>query len=105
MKALPVVPTGCTLTPSGLDGQKQRAAALQGAVERVEEAPGAFRISFGAGVDRDTVAELVAIERACCSFLTIDYDERGRVLSVVSEDHDAVATLGTLFTGRGVARD
>jgi hypothetical protein len=96
-----VPPAGCTLTPSGLADQTQRAAALRGAVEQVEEAPGVFHVAFGPGVDRDAVAELIAIERGCCSFLAIDYDERRRVLSVASEDRDAVAALGRLFTGLG----
>lgn len=103
MKLSLVPPAGCTLTPSGLAAQTHRAAALRGAVERVEEAPGGFRVTFGPGVDRDALAELVATERSCCSFLQIDYDERRRVLSVASEDRDAVAALGALFSGLGVA--
>jgi hypothetical protein len=81
-----VSPQGCSLLPSELDAQRGRAAALRGAVEGIDRRAGVLSIRFARSVDRASVDELVAVERECCSFFAIDYDRRGRVLRVETED-------------------
>ncbi len=45
-----------------------------------------LRVSFGPGVDRALVDEVVATEQRCCSFLEIEYDGGARLLRVGAHD-------------------
>jgi hypothetical protein len=50
------------------------------------------------------LAELIATESVCCSFLDLGYDERARVLRVASRDErgrEVVATLTGFFSAEG----
>jgi hypothetical protein len=99
VKPLPLVaPAGCTLSPDGLAEQRGRAEALRSSVLGVESSVEGFRVRFEAGVE-SAVAELVARERECCSFLDLGWDEGARVLSVGSSDREAVAAFETFFRG------
>ena len=84
MKALPLVPTACGLTPTGLDAQRARAEAVRGAVREVRRTGDELVVSFGPTVDEAVVRELVEVERGCCSFLSIGYE--GRELRVGASD-------------------
>jgi hypothetical protein len=99
VKPLPLVPDGCGLTPSGLDVQQARGEALRPSVRSVEHAPGELRVAFGPEVDEDLVAELVATEQSCCSFLEIAYDDG--VLHVASPDRRDVVALFAGFFAEG----
>jgi hypothetical protein len=102
VRTLPLVPDGCTLSPEGLDLQLGRAARLAPAVADVRRSEDEVSVSFGQGVDRALVDELVETERGCCSFLAIDYDGDARVLRVASPDargRDVVARVASAFAG------
>jgi len=43
-------------------------------------------VTFSNDVDRNVLGELVATERSCCTFLSIDYDERARRLSILASE-------------------
>ena len=87
MKSLPlIVPDGCTLSPDGLADQAGRAARLLPSVARVERSTDELRVSFGQGVDRALVDEVVATEQGCCSFLEIEYDGDARLLRIGAND-------------------
>jgi hypothetical protein len=95
----------CTLSVDGLRAQESRAASLRRAVESVAHGPGSLAVTFGAGVDRAVLDELISVERGCCSFLAIDYDEGARVLRIAADDPrhtDVVDAFGAFF-GQGVA--
>ena len=91
MKALHLAPDGCALTPTGLDAQRARAAALARSVKNIEHGPGELRVTFSSGVDERVVAQLVATERDCCSFLDVDYADG--VLRVASDERADVVDL------------
>ena len=83
MKSLPlIVPDGCTLSVDELVDQQGRAARLLPSVATVTRSEDELRVSFGHGVDRALVDELVATERGCCSFLEVDYDDSARLLRI-----------------------
>jgi hypothetical protein len=70
-------------------------------VARVEDT---LYVSFGAGIDAGVLRELIVTERACCSFLTIDYDEVDRRLSVAASDEqgrEVVSRFHAFFSEDG----
>jgi hypothetical protein len=105
MRSLPLVAAdGCTLSPEGLAAQRARAARLAPAVDEVSGSPDELRVAFGREVDHRVLAELIATESVCCSFLDLGYDERTRVLRVASRDErgrEVVATLTGFFSAEG----
>jgi hypothetical protein len=101
MKSLPlIVPDGCTLSVGELADQQGRAARLLPSVAGVMRSEDELRVSFGAGVDRGLVDELVATEQGCCSFLEVDYDDSARLLRVGASDargREVVARMAEFF--------
>jgi hypothetical protein len=97
MKSLPlIVPDGCTLSVAELADQQGRAARLLPSVARVMRSEDELRVSFGAGVDRGLVDELVATEQGCCSFLEVDYDDSARLLRVGANDAQGREIVGRI---------
>jgi hypothetical protein len=87
MRALPTVPPpGCSLTEAELVEQRGRAARLAPTVAEVVRSGDALVVTFSDEVDRRVLGELIATERSCCAFLSIDYDERDRQLSMLASD-------------------
>ena len=101
MKSLPlIVPDGCTLSLDELADQEGRAARLVPAVESVRRSEDELRVSFGDGVDRRLVEELVATEQSCCSFLEVEYDDSARLLRIGAHDaqgRGVVARMAEFF--------
>ena len=99
---LQIQPAGCTLTPAGMRDQRARFERVRPAVRTVEQSPGSVRVAFAPDVDAVALRELMETERECCSFLTIDYDEREHVLRIASDDSrrwDVVAGFAGVFAG------
>jgi len=87
MRSLPLtVPDGCTLSVDELADQRGRVARLLPSVATMTRSEDELRVSFGAGVDRALVDEVVATEQGCCTFLEIEYDGPGRQLRVGAHD-------------------
>ena len=104
MKSLPlIVPDGCTLPVEELVNQQERAARLLPSVATVTRSEDELRVSFGPGVDRALVDEMVATEQGCCSFLEIEYDGSARLLRVGASDEQGQEIVGRLaeFFGEG----
>ncbi len=95
----------CTLSVDALRAQESRAASLRRAVESAAHGPGSLAATFGAGVDRAVLDELIEVERGCCTSLAIEYDEGARVLRIAVEDarHAEVVDAFGAFFGRGMA--
>jgi hypothetical protein len=99
---LPMAPDGCTLDDYGLGEQLARYRRLGGAAVSIEDGDVGLVITFGADVDVDLLDETVAVERGCCSFLTLDYDGPARRLSIGIDDParvDALAALASALRG------
>ena len=79
---------GCTLDADGFSEQRDRVVALRSHVVEVHEEDHALRIEFDDAVDPALVAEFVAIEGACCGFLSLGYDRGDRVLRIATADAD-----------------
>jgi hypothetical protein len=77
----------CTLSTDGRTRQRARFETVRLTVSGVDRTPTTLTVRFGPQVDEDVLAELLATERECCSFLDISYG--GRVLRIASDDpHD-----------------
>jgi hypothetical protein len=101
MKSLPlIVPDGCTLSLDELADQEGRAARLLPTVATVSRSEDELRVSFGDGVDRVLVDELVATEQSCCSFLDVEYDDSARLLRIGAHDaqgREVVSRMAEFF--------
>jgi len=105
MKNLPlIVPDGCTLSLGELIDQKGRVARLRPSVAKVMRSDDELRVSFGPGVDRALVDEMVATEQGCCSFLEVDYDSSARLLRVGAHDEQGREIVGRMAEFFGEVR-
>ena len=82
---LPVAIPDCSIDRSALAEQAERYARLGASATRLDRHPGRLEISFAPTVDEDLLNWTMAVERDCCSFLTLDYDISTRRLSVSAE--------------------
>jgi hypothetical protein len=86
----------CTLTSEGRAVQLDLFEAVRADVS-VECSPTMLTVRFGPHADEALLAELVATERECCSFLDIDYSER--VLRIGSDDPSDLDPFAELLGG------
>jgi hypothetical protein len=98
---LPTVVPGCTLTPEGARLQARRYEGVAPSVTGVERSPQAVRISFDAQVDRALLDELIEVERECCLFFRLDFDEHERALTVAVEQAEHAAALDVIAERAG----
>src|SRR4051794_24646897 len=73
---------GCSLDRPALEAQLARYRALGAHVEHGERRRRELRVRFDAGVDRDLLAETLAVERSCCSFFRIAVEDRSLTVGV-----------------------
>ncbi|MBA3788494.1 MAG: hypothetical protein H0X21_07350 [Actinobacteria bacterium] len=105
VKDLPlIVADGCTLSPDGLADQAGRAARLLPSVASLERSEDELHVTFGEGVDRALVDEVVATEQRCCSFLEIEYDGASRLLRIAAHDAQGREIVGQMAAFFGEAR-
>jgi hypothetical protein len=88
----------CRLDLAGLQTQRERYRSLSSHVARVERSYGRLEAHFRPEVDERLLAETIAVERGCCPFFRIDYDEKGRRLSVSVDDESQDPALDALRT-------
>jgi catechol 2,3-dioxygenase-like lactoylglutathione lyase family enzyme len=95
-RALPVVPSACSLEGDDLEAQQARYAALAGHVTAVERSGPRLVAELDEDVDEAAVEELMAVERRCCPFFLLDFDEVGRRLAVSVTDPDQERALDSI---------
>lgn len=84
--SLPEAIEACTLTPAQARVQSQRHEQVGRSATGVAYDGDAVRIDFDATLDRAALDELIEVERECCPFFTLAYDEDARALTVSVED-------------------
>jgi hypothetical protein len=97
-RPLPMVPSGCALDDGQLAEQLARYRHLSASVLRVDRDGPAARIQFGERVETELVDRTLAIERGCCSFLTVDYDASQRVLAIATDPEHGRDALSALLS-------
>ncbi len=86
----------CRLDAEGARRQAERYRALASHAEGLSRHPGALVARFDATVDRDLVARALAVERECCPFFELGYDEAARRLEISVADGDLEPALDAL---------
>jgi hypothetical protein len=87
--------SSCSLDASGRAEQIARYAALAPSVRSAVRESLSLEVEFEPGFDRAVLDELVAVERECCPFLTI---ETGETLLRISVQEHADTPMLDVFT-------
>ena len=82
--------SSCSLTADGRSEQLARYGALARSVADVERSPRSLRVAFAPGYDRALLDETLAVERACCPFLSISEADGGFTAAVTRDDETPV---------------
>jgi hypothetical protein len=94
----------CGLDEQGLQAQRERYEAAGRGARVVERERRRLIVELAPSVDRDLVAELVAVERQCCPFFAIAWDARARRLSVAVSDDGHEAALRQIAAALGLPK-
>jgi hypothetical protein len=91
----------CALDADGVRHQGARYARLAPSVMAAAREPRSLTLQFGPGLDRDLLEEALAVERRCCPFFTLEFDERARRLRASVSDAEHAAALDALAEALG----
>jgi hypothetical protein len=93
----------CALDEEGLRLQRERQALLAPSVGSVSRNGLMISIAFEPGFDRGTLEEMIAVERRCCPFFELNFDEAKRRLDVGVRDPQHAPMLEALAWSLGAA--
>jgi hypothetical protein len=100
VKELPLAPANCGLDAAALRAQDERYAQLGKHLATASRGPQELVAQFDADVDRALLAETVKVERGCCSFLTIELEDRR--LRIAADDPAQAAAIAAIARFLGV---
>jgi hypothetical protein len=106
MSSLPMVPPACSLDETNLRAQLARYRDVGTGSEILEQTRQRLVIRLGSDISDIVVEELVAIERHCCPFFSLDWEPTERRLSIgvsTNEDEPALDAIAYAW-GLGVSR-
>jgi hypothetical protein len=86
----------CALDRDGLSRQRERYRLAGRGGRIVRRTPRQLAAVLAADVDPGLLDELVAVERACCPFFTIDWTPATRMLSFAVSDADHEPALDAI---------
>ena len=86
----------CALDARGMREQRARQERLAPSVTGVTQRPTALLIDFASGFDRRALDEMIEVERQCCPFFRLEFDDQARRLSVAVDDPEHAAALEVL---------
>jgi hypothetical protein len=98
---LPIAPS-CTLDAPGLSAQRERYRAAGAGATVLERGPQALVIELASGVPTELVDELVAVERECCPFFSIDWRPDARRFSIAVERREYAPALDGIAFALGL---
>lgn len=93
----------CALTPDGVRDQRQRQVILAPSVTSSTRYAGRLVVEFRDDYDRQTLDDMISVERECCPFFVFDFDEEARRLEVSVRSHDhapALEAIAAILTTR-----
>jgi len=94
-KPLPVA-EACALDADGAREQGSRYRQLSRQAIAVTRSPRSLGVRFSPEVDRNLLVEAVAVERGCCSFLTIHHDPDALTLTIEVDEQRLVPALDAI---------
>lgn len=100
MRRLPLVSSSCSLDERALAAQLARYRRAGEGARLLVGTPRRLVVELAPAVSLDLVDELVAVERGCCPFFTLDWDAPSRRLAisvVTAADEPALAAIAAAF--------
>jgi hypothetical protein len=94
----------CGLRGAEIDEQRRRHEALARSATHVERQATTIRLRFDDSLDRGLLDEMIRVERSCCPFFRIDYDENERRLSLAVNDPAMAPALEVIAERLGADR-
>lgn len=95
--------SSCSLDTDGRAAQLARYAGLAPSVRSASRESMSLEVSFEPGYDRALLEELVAVERECCPFLTIEVGVARLRISVAQHDDSPMLDVFTEALGVSAA--
>ena len=92
----------CRLNVPELREQRDRYRRLGAHVEHVERGPGRVAVEFDPAVDTELMRHTLAVERECCPFFVLDWDEQARRLVVGVERSEQAPALDAIASAFGL---
>ena len=83
--ALPMAISGCSLDPAALTEQLDRYRRLGHTAAGIQRDSDRILITFAETLDDALLDHTIAIERGCCTSLTVHYDTSSRTLSIAAD--------------------
>ena len=93
---------GCGLDEAALAEQLTRYRRLGAGAVVTRRSPLELAVDFGAEPDRGLLDTTIKVERGCCSFFALQYDEAARRLTVAVADPERRAALDGIQAALGV---
>jgi hypothetical protein len=93
----------CSLDDAERLSQRERYRLVGAGAELVERSARRLVIALAGDVDRGVVEELVDVERACCPFFTLEFEESARRLAVSVSRESEQPALDAIEFALGLA--
>src|SRR5437763_12548119 len=94
-QAVSQIPT-CALDEEGVQAQRARYMRLGRDVRRIRREPDAVVVEFSEGLDRNTLEDALAVERACCPFFLFEFDVDALRLRTTVRDREQLPALDAI---------
>ena len=99
---LPMAVADCSLDQTALTEQLTRYRRLGAGAVVTRRSPLELTVDFPGEPDRDLLDTTIEVERGCCSFFALGYDEARRRLSISVADPERRAALDAIQAALGV---
>jgi hypothetical protein len=103
MESLPMAPAACSLDPASLRAQLARYRRAGAGAITVQRTPRRLAIRLAGDAADEDIAELIAVERACCPFFRVDWTARERVLDISVTRPDEEPALEAIALALGLS--
>src|SRR5690348_17290306 len=93
----------CSLDAPGLAEQLERYATIGRSVLALERTPRSLTAILSPAVDPELVERTLAVERECCEFFDLDFDQGSRRLTVAVATDEMASAVDAIATALGAA--
>ncbi len=99
-----MIPAACSLDETALKRQLERYRVAGAGARVLGRDRRQIRIRVGDGADSVVIEELIAVERECCPFYTLEWNRRQRALTVAVSTPEHEPALEAIAYALGVDR-
>jgi hypothetical protein len=101
MELLPMAPAACSLDETELRAQLARYRAIGAAADLVQRSRQRLVMRVGDRVSDPVVEELVAVERRCCPFFDLGWEQERRYLTISVSSSEEEPALDAIASALG----